>query len=600
MRRVPNAPLRAARAVTDAISGRPMAVAASVSLAVAWPTVAQPVWALATLLVLAAMVALGDRTDHALRRATSAVGLIGCAALALAPRWDEPATGLVLGVAGSLALVHLRAGAGRVGAATTLALAVAALVIPDELGLSRIAALTCWSTAAAVVAVAHPRTASGDVLDVLLDSPARLMVVSFAALCFGGAVLLVLPASAGAAPIRFIDALFTAVSATCVTGLAVLDTPKAFSFFGQAVILGLIQMGGLGIMAFATAAAVYLGRRMGMRHEAVAAELMGGGAARKDLEAALVTVFGVTFATEGVGAALLAVLYALGGEPLPAAIWKGVFTSISAFCNAGFALNSDSLMSYRDRPAILAVIGAIIVIGGLGPPIIAAAGPLRRGRGSLQARLVLVSTALLLVVPAALILALEWQGTLADLSLVDKLSNAWFQSITLRTAGFNSIDFAAITPATWTVSVLAMFIGGSPSSTAGGIKTTTMAVLVLALWSTIRGNGEASAFGRRIPHRTVYEATAISTVAVLSAIGALMALQLTQDLPLDQALFEVVSALATVGLSMGATARLDDVGKIIIMACMFAGRVGPLTLFIFLMGRARSARRYPLESLQVG
>lgn len=246
------------------------------------------------------------------------------------------------------------------------------------------------------------------------------------------------------------------------------------------------------------------------------------------------------------------------------------------------------------------MVSLLIVLGGLGPLVVVALPALARGRGSLHTRVVAISTGALLVVPAGLFLAFEWGNTLAGMGLGERLINAWFQSVTLRTAGFNSIDFAAIRPATWTLSVVCMFIGGSPASTAGGAKTTTLAVLLLAVAATIRGRTEASAFGRAIPHRTVYEAAAVTTLGVLSAAGALTALQLTQTLPLDLALFEVVSALGTVGLTMGATGRVDDVGKIVLMACMFAGRVGPLTLFIFLVGRAGTGRRLPHEALQVG
>jgi trk system potassium uptake protein TrkH len=332
----------------------------------------------------------------------------------------------------------------------------------------------------------------------------------------------------------------------------------------------------------------------------MAAELMGGGGVRRDLEHALRVVLRVTLVTEGVGALLLTALFAQAGDSFGQALWRGVFTAVSAFCNAGFALQSDSLMGYADRPLVLLVVGAVIVVGGLGPPVVAALPTLLRGRGTAQARVVLWATVLLLVGPAALFLALEWDNTLAGMGLVDKVANAAFQSVTLRTAGFNSIDFGAILPATWTLALFCMFVGGSPGSTAGGVKTTTMAVLVLAVLAAVRGRTEASAFRRRIPHRTVYEATAITTAGTLSAVATLAAVQLTQDIPLDRALFEVVSALGTVGLSMGATAQLDDVGKIVIMLAMFAGRVGPLTLFIFFLGQERTGHRYPLESLQVG
>jgi len=200
-----------------------------------------------------------------------------------------------------------------------------------------------------------------------------------------------------------------------------------------------------------------------------------------------------------------------------------------------------------------------------------------------------------------LITAIEWNGTLAGMMWIDKIFNGLFQSVTLRTAGFNSIDLAQIHPATWTVMVLAMYVGGSPGSTAGGVKTTTIAVLLLAIVAVVRGSDRVEAFKREIPITTVMRATVVATLGVLGSCVALVAIQLTQQLELDVALFEVVSALATVGLSTGGTAALDEVGKLIIMMCMFAGRVGPLTLFVFLASNTRDdVRGYPEESVPIG
>jgi len=215
---------------------------------------------------------------------------------------------------------------------------------------------------------------------------------------------------------------------------------------------------------------------------------------------------------------------------------------------------------------------------------------------------VLWTSAILLVVPAIMITALECNGTLAGLSFGDRLVNGAFQSITLRTAGFNSIDLAQVHPATWTVMILMMYVGGSPGSTAGGVKTTTIAVVVLAIVAVVRGRERVEVFGRALPTATVLRATAVATLGVLGGCLALAAIQLTQAIPLDVALFEVVSALATVGLSTGGTGALDEVGKVIIIACMFTGRVGPLTLFVFLASNTREhiTRRYPEEPVPIG
>ncbi|MFT6143136.1 MAG: trk system potassium uptake protein TrkH [Myxococcota bacterium] len=439
-----------------------------------------------------------------------------------------------------------------------------------------------------------------NLLDALLSKPATLLVVSFSVLGALGAAALLLPiATRSPEGISVLDAVFTAISAVCVTGLSTLNTPVVFSGFGQLVLLVLIQIGGLGIMTFATAAAVYFGQRLGVKQEKMAAELMGSSQARQDLKGALATVLGVTFLTELVGVLCLWPLFVQSGDSLGHGLWRAVFTSISAFCNAGFALQSNSLIPYQTQPLVLLVISAVIVIGSLGPMVVVGLPWLRR-QGRLHARLVVVVTAVLLVVPAFLWMAVEGDASLDGLGTVDALTNSWFQAVTLRTAGFNSVDLAQTHPSTWTMMVVCMFVGGSPGSTAGGVKTTTVGVLLLAVLATIRGRSEAEAFGRRIPHRTIYEATAITTVAVLSACVALWALQLTQTIGLRSALFEVVSALATVGLTIGATGELDGVGKIIIIACMFAGRIGPLTLFLFLVSRIREGRRYPLEAIQVG
>ncbi len=440
-------------------------------------------------------------------------------------------------------------------------------------------------------------------LDAVLVHPSRVLVVSFIGICMIGTVLLRLPvSSATGQTISWLDAAFTAVSATCVTGLIVLDTPNAFGGFGQLVVLALIQVGGLGIMVFSAAAIVLLGKRLSLSHERAAVDIVGA-SSRAGLSRAIRGVLVVTFATEAAAAVLLFVGFLMRGDGVGTAAWRAVFTAISAFCNAGFALQSDSLMPYADSPFVLTVIGVTIVMGGLGPAVVAAIiGWKDPALRSLHARIVLWTTAILIVAPAVLITAIEWNGTLAGMSFVDKVFNGGFQSVTLRTAGFNSIDLAQVHPATWTVMVLIMFVGGSPGSTAGGVKTTTIAVLLLAVAAVVRGHERVEIFRRRIPMATVMRATVVATLGVLSVCVALGAIQLTQAIPLDVALFEVVSALATVGLSTGGTGALDEVGKLIIIACMFAGRVGPLTLFVFLASNTRDhlIRRYPEEPVPIG
>lgn len=439
-------------------------------------------------------------------------------------------------------------------------------------------------------------------LTLVVLHPSRILVFSFMAICVVGTIALALPgASSSGEAIPWIDAAFTAISATCVTGLITLDTPNAFSALGQAIVLALIQVGGLGIMVFSAAAVLLLGGRLSLSHERTAVEVVGA-KGRAGLMSAVRSIFLVTFITEGLAAILLSVAFWMRGDPLGMAIWRGVFTSISAFCNAGFALQSDSLVPYADDPVVLGVIALTIIVGGLGPAVVVAMGWRSKKQQSLHVRLVIWTTALLIAIPAVWIGILEWNTTLGDLSVFDKLMNALFQSITLRTAGFNSIDLAAVQPATWTVMILVMFVGGSPGSTAGGAKTTTIAVIVLAIHAVVRGREKVEIFGRTLPRETILRATAVASLGVFACAVALIAVQLTQDMALDVAMFESVSALATVGLSTGGTGALDGVGKIIIIVCMFAGRVGPLTLFILLATSTarRTNHRYPEERVPIG
>ena len=543
------------------------------------------------------------------RRMPGAAGgaLIGCAALLAVHPVGVP-RGLALA---SMALVLLasatrdwRKDVGEVlpvGITGGLAAVAAIAVGTGHEGLTMALAALMGPAALLAAAVQSPTSTVPAMLSFVVASPARTMVLGFLAICAVGSALLALPFAAEGPAVSLIDAAFTAVSATCVTGLIVVDTPEVYSAAGELIVLLLIQVGGLGIMTFASAASALLGQRMSLNQERTAANLIGP-EARRDLRGALRNVLLVTFGTETIGALLLLPAFLLRGDGFVQALWRAVFTAISAFCNAGFALQTDSLLPYADSPWVLTVVSLCIVLGGLGPAVVLALPRLARGHGSLHGKLVVVTTLALLVVPTVLYALLEWRASLAGLGPVDRLFNAWFQSVTLRTAGFNSVDLTQVNPATWTIMVLCMFVGGSPGSTAGGAKTTTMAVLALAVVAAVRGRSEAFAFGRRLPHRTVYEAAAIASAGMSAVIGGLVALQLTQAIPLHLALFEVVSALGTVGLSVGATPMLDSVGKIIIMGCMFAGRVGPLTLFVFLAEQQgdHPAPRPPIEYVPVG
>jgi trk system potassium uptake protein TrkH len=347
---------------------------------------------------------------------------------------------------------------------------------------------------------------------------------------------------------------------------------------------------------------VLLRQRLSLRSEGAAVELLGSDR-QTGLDVALRRVLVVTGVSEGIGAALLTILFRVHGDTWLAACWRGLFTSISAYCNAGFALQTTSLIPYQHSPLVLHVIAALIIVGGLGPVVVVSVPDLLRRRPlKLHVRIVLIMTGVLLFAPAVLIGALEWQHSLADLGVADRLHNAWFQSVTTRTAGFNSVDFAAMTPATLTLVEALMFIGGSPASTAGGVKTTTVFVLVMAVDSVARLRTKVEWGGWTIPHATVYRAAAVVTLGALSVVFGVFAIQLTQGMDTQMAIFEVVSALGTVGLSIGGTAQLDSVGKLIIIVCMFLGRIAPLSLFLMFSRQSASVGTwsFPEQDVSVG
>jgi trk system potassium uptake protein TrkH len=440
------------------------------------------------------------------------------------------------------------------------------------------------------------------ILALVLEHPARLLVGTFAGLCAVGTVMLALPwSSPRTEGVGILDAAFSSVSASCVTGLTVLDPSTDLSVFGQLSLLLLIQAGGLGIMTISSSALSLLGRRLSLRQEAVMASLVSR-ENRADVYHALRRTLSVTLVFETVGAWILAFSFVRLGTPWPKALWHGVFTSISAFCNAGFALQPDNLIHYQRSPIVLDTVSLLIIAGGLSPVVIVALPHALRGRRlGLQAKVAIVSTVFLLVLGSISYGALEWERTLAGLTTWDRIHNAWFQSVTLRTAGFCSVDYQGLHPATWVMMMVLMFVGGCPGGTAGGIKTTTAFVLLVALLGALRGKASAEVFGRTIPAPTVFKATAIATLSGMATMIAVSLLLIAQPLAIPVALFEVVSALGTVGLSLGGTAQLDETGKILIMGCMFLGRVGPLTAFLILSDRrAASSWELPAEEIEVG
>lgn len=415
----------------------------------------------------------------------------------------------------------------------------------------------------------------------LVHHPARVLLSTFFGLCLAGTLLLQLPWATSRQTISAVDAAFTSVSAVCVTGLIVLDTPKDFTLLGQALILLLIQLGGLGIMTITTVALHAMGKRLSLRQERLLTSLTE--TSHLELIDGLRTIVRFTLSCELIGALLLAGGFYHGGLHPAQSLWQGLFTSVSAFCNAGFSLQSANLVPFQTQPLILHTVALLIVLGGLAPATCLLLPQWLRGRPiSLAPRIALVTSAVLLVSGTLCFLIFEWDNSLAGLDFADKLHNAWFQSVTLRTAGFNSIDLSHVLSPTYLVMISFMFIGGSPGGTAGGIKTTTIGILAMTFWASITGHNEVIAQNRRIPQVILNRAVTVFASGAMIWFLAVMMVALTQPLAARDLIFEVTSALGTVGLSLGATASLDGIGKSIIMLTMFIGRIGPMTLFTLL------------------
>ncbi|MBZ5711469.1 TrkH family potassium uptake protein [Nannocystis pusilla] len=441
-----------------------------------------------------------------------------------------------------------------------------------------------------------------DLVQSFLHRPALLLLSTFGSMAVTGALVLSFPASARGEPLSFLDALFTATSAACITGLAVLDTASTFSPFGQAVILILIQLGGLGIMVLSTFATILLGGRLALRSEQALEEILDIQSPGAAYELASFIVV-ATLALEALGAGILALRFSQHGmEPLDA-IWYGMFHAVGAFCHAGFALWPDSLVSQQSDPVVLGVIMALVVVGSVGFSVLAALWLRARGehrRFSLQTRVVLWMTLALTLVGTLLYALLEWNATLAGMTTPEKWMNALFQSITLRSGGFNTVDFATVEQATMAVMMVWMFIGAAPGGTGGGIKVTTLAVLAAALPALLYNQPRAVLMRRAIPNDIVYRAATIVTVAGFITVIAVVIMLATHNLPFSHVLFEVVSAVGTVGLSLGITEDLHAIGKWVLIALMFIGRVGPTSLALALGAQKTGRVTFPEGRLMVG
>jgi trk system potassium uptake protein len=438
-----------------------------------------------------------------------------------------------------------------------------------------------------------------------------MFVSSFALLILLGTVgMQLIPGIYAGAPLSWLDALFTSTSAVCVTGLIVKDTAVFFTPLGQGFVLLLIQLGGLGMLTFASLIIMALGQRLSLRAEAssiVAHE------STMHLEGRNITrhIVRFTFLFEAIGAVALYALWVpkFGWK---GAAWPAIFHSVSAFCNAGFSTFSDSLMSFQRSPASLIVIVLLILAGGLGFLThtemwhwLMSWKRKKAFRVSLQSRVVIFVTLLLTIAATPLFAMFEWNNCLKELAIGDKITNSFFMSVTPRTAGFNTIDYGKATDSANLLTIMLMTVGGSPGSTAGGLKTTTFALIGLLAWSRLRGSEATNCCGRSVPEETTSRAVGLFVIGIGFSIGGVFLLSATEMVTtrgLTEHMFEVSSAVNTVGLSMGLTNKLTVAGRWVIILMMFLGRVGLLTLAASLtVPRSQSARfRYAYEDVVVG
>jgi trk system potassium uptake protein TrkH len=447
----------------------------------------------------------------------------------------------------------------------------------------------------------------------------RLVPLGFAALIGVGAMLLLLPwAHREGKTLSFPDAFFLSTSATCVTGLTTVNVAETFNGFGQAVLLVLIQFGGLGILTASTLLVLLSGQRLSLRGEHTIEATMGRLKAARPLDVFLYACIAV-FLFEAAGfVSLFTLMTRTGAEPgEEPSLWSAAFHSISAFCNAGISVYPEGLARWRHRADLLAVVETLVIAGGLGLLTLVnlryckfwRQDPRKRGAVTLQTKIVLAMTVLLLGAGTALTLFFEWDGTLKEADRWEKLSWAFFHSTMSRTAGFNVGEVGQMEPPTLLGTMVLMFIGGAPGSMSGGIKTVTFFLLAATAWSALRHKEDITVFHRRVPAKLAYVATMLAllaTACILLSVGLLMVTESRRAAAEGQhhwlgLMFEAVSAFGTVGLSTGVTPLLTAGGKLIVIGLMFVGRVGPLVLALHLARPAFPWHvRYPQEQVSLG
>lgn len=436
------------------------------------------------------------------------------------------------------------------------------------------------------------------------DAPALFVLISFVALIAAGALFLSLPeASASGQSMGAVQAIFTSVSAACVTGLTVLSTGSDLSGFGQIVVLILIQLGGLGIMVLSTFATIAFGGRLGVKTERAFSEFFEAKGARTT-NTLVVFIVKSTVIIEAAGAVLLTYVYYDENTGIWEALKNGVFHAISAFCNAGFSLHDSSLILHNNSGLALSVFSILITLGGLGffvmLEIFSRFSRRRNGPMSVHAKLVLLMTILFTVVGTLVFTVTEWDHAFAGMSAADKFLNGFFHAVTLRTAGFNSVDLTTFTNASFVLMLMFMFVGAAPGGTAGGVKVTTIGVLLSTLPALLRNHNTVSLFKKTLSSQTIYKAASLIILSLSTVCFLWFILLLTQDSDPLKLLFEVFSAVGTVGLSMGVTTELNGFGEIVISIGMFIGRIGPLTVAIALGKENKSKIIYPTTNVMVG
>ncbi len=455
--------------------------------------------------------------------------------------------------------------------------------------------------------------AAANLFRMIFRSPTRIPIFGFAALILIGTLLLMIPAATTIGAIKPVDALFTAVSASCVTGLVVVDTGRAFSTFGKIVILVLIQVGGLGIMTMSTLFILLGGRRLSLTERVVIQDTFTIGG---DRSVAFLIRHVVVFALilEAIGTVLLFPRF-MTGKSAEEALFFALFHAVSAFCNAGFSFFTQSFSAYREDWLFNLVISFLVITGGIGFVVLSELKqhfPFNRrtwSRLSLHAKLVLSVTLLLLTSGTLLVTLMEWNNTLAPLSVPDRLLAGFFQSVSTRTAGFNTLPIGQMANTTLFVFMLLMFIGASPGSCGGGIKTTTFASLIVLGFSRLRGRRQPQVFQRTISAGSIGRAMSVVLISFMMIGVATMVILMTElgETPHPESrgkflelFFEVVSAFGTVGLSTGATPGLSTIGKLILSVVMFVGRLGPLVVAMAVSRRTAPRYYYAEEAIMSG